>query len=330
MRVHLAWLFTLICAWTGRGAHPSDANIYFVAPAPGTTIAAGSSVRLTAYLDDSWHGAFNRIEFHANGVLLGTGSKSEFTPGDIDVIYHFTWNNPAAGDHLMVATATSSGGLKRKTSAVKLHITPMQTPGAVLEFLQPRDGFVYSSRDEIPVILRGMMPSDIISSVEILAGGNPIGIGMSCCPFCPCPRPQEGVEATFQIPTPWDGGVIPQRMWQGWKNATPGTYRLTARATGEMGGYVEAQEVTITVVDAVELDLRLRVSPMDGGAFQFVLPSGSLVSGGFALETSFDLKVWKYVGDFSPGNVATFFTLTPPNDGRAERYYRAVRVFPSL
>jgi hypothetical protein len=71
-------------------------------------------------------------------------------------------------------------------------------------------------------------------------------------------------------------------------------------------------------------DLILSVSLNSAGTLDFVLPSGSLVPGGFAMWLSHDLVHWTRLGEFSPGNVAAIFSDTQePLDPRP-CFYRAV------
>jgi hypothetical protein len=131
-----------------------------------------------------------------------------------------------------------------------------------------------------------------------------------------------GQELILQIPVPRQEGM-PWRTWQGWTNVHAGTYRLTARATGENGTVVESAPVNITV-----LDLTLRISVRADGTVMLVIREGSLVAGGYDAEASQDLRTWTRLGPFLPGNVAAFYYDDPPASARGRRFYRAVRVPP--
>ena len=193
----------------------------------------------------------------------------------------------------------------------------------VLEFIAPTNHAVFSTRDEIPLVLRAFASNDVFVSADVFADHQPVATAVYCCPFCPCPPPTEGQETTLQIPVPWEGGMPPPRVWQGWTNVPAGAHRLTARATGENGAVVAAAPVTITVLD---LTLQLFVSA--DGAVTLVIPQGSLVEGGYDLEESPDLQTWARVGPFAPGNVAAFYFDLPPVTAHERRFYRSVRVPP--
>lgn len=194
---------------------------------------------------------------------------------------------------------------------------------AVLEFVEPSDGAVYSTLDEIPVALRALDANDVFLSAEVLVDGRVLGTALYCCPWCPCPNPPDGQETALRLPVPWNGEPpLPANPWRAWQPGHPGIFRLTAQATGRNGTVVETGPITVVVFDPHP---RLQVGA--DGSVTIVLPEGSLVPGGFDLETSDDLRVWNRLGSFLPGAVAAFYYDQPPA-GTLHRYYRAVRVPP--
>lgn len=235
------------------------------------------------------------------------------------------------GATMIPAAVAATGGWLRCLSAAILAAgltallgSRMATAGdgkpAVLEFIEPADGGIFSTLDEIPVALRAFAPGDAFFSAEVKVDGRVLATAQYCCPMCPCPKPPDGQETTLRIPVPWNGGTPPKNPWQGWRPGHPGIYRLTATAIGRNGTVLESAVLTITVID-----LNLRISVGSDGGVILVLPQGSLVSGGFDLEASDDLTVWARLGPFQPGAIAAFYYDTPPAETR-RRYYRAVRL----
>lgn len=214
-----------------------------------------------------------------------------------------------------------------RLAACLLAVLPLRTIRAgeaalpVLKFLEPANGAVFSTDDEIPVVLRAFAPNDVFLNAEVFANQANIAAVTFCCPLCPCAHPTAGIETTLQIPAPWSGGPPPQ-PWIGWRNPIAGTYRLTARAFGENGTVVEAAPVTITILD---LTLHLSINP--DGTVILIIPQGSMVLGGYDLEVSDDLQSWSRAGSFSPGNVAAFYQDHPPANVR-RRFYRATYLPP--
>jgi hypothetical protein len=206
------------------------------------------------------------------------------------------------------------------------HATPAaQTNLAVLQFVEPTNNAVFSTLDEVPIMLHASAPDDVFLTADVLANNARIATASYCCWLCPCFHPLPGQETILQIPVPWEEGRPSPRTWQGWTNVQAGSYRLTAHATGENGTVVEAAPVNITV-----LDLTLRIFVRADGAVMLVIPQGSLVTGGYDAEASQDLRTWTRLGPFLPGNVAAFYYDDPPADKRVRRFYRSVRVPPHL
>src|SRR5206468_10908172 len=119
---------------------------------------------------------------------------------------------------------------------------PADSP--VLQFLQPTNNAVFTSRDEIPIILRGYASNDVFPTADVFAHFQKIATVSYCCTLCPCVAPFPGYETILQIPAPRQGGMPPPNPWQGWTNVMAGMYQLTARATGQNATVVSAVPVT--------------------------------------------------------------------------------------
>jgi hypothetical protein len=191
----------------------------------------------------------------------------------------------------------------------------------LLEFIQPTNGAVFSTLDEIPVVLRGFSPDDVIAQADVLANQEKIATVNYCCWLCPCAVPMDGMETILQIPVPREIRIPPWRTWQGWTNVGAGSYRLTARGVSEHGNVVEAVPVNILV-----LDLTLQIHVGTDGVVVLSIRQGSLVGGHYELEASPDLHSWENLGSFEPGDVAAFFWDVPPVTARARRFYRSVYI----
>jgi hypothetical protein len=196
---------------------------------------------------------------------------------------------------------------------------------AVLEFIQPTNNALFSTLDEIPIVLRAFAPNDVFLSADVRADQQLIGTALYCCPLCPCAYPLEGQETTLQIPVPWAGGARPPRTWQGWTNVPAGRHWLTARAVGRNGTTVEASPVSVTVIDRT-LEIWMR----SDGSVELVIRQGSVVEGSYDLEASPDLRTWTRLGTFEPGDVAAFYVDVPPENARAQRFYRSVYLPPRV
>ena len=221
---------------------------------------------------------------------------------------------------------TLAGGLLALLPGTPGHAAPVgEAQAPVLEFIAPTNHAVFSTLDEIPIVLRAVASNDVFTTADVFANQSKFATVSYCCSLCPCFYPQEGQELILQIPVPWHGGVPSLRVWQGWTNVPAGIHRLTARAVGRNGSIVEAAPVTITVVDRT-----LRIVVKSNGAVTLTIAQGSLVPGGYDLEASPDLRTWTRLGSFAPGNVAAFHFDVPSETGRERRFYRSVYVPPRV
>jgi hypothetical protein len=208
-------------------------------------------------------------------------------------------------------------------SSIGYSAPAFDAPGPLLEFVAPTNGAVFSTLDEIPIVLRASAPDDFFATADVFANQSKIATVSYCCTLCPCFAPLPGIETTLQIPVPWTNGMPSIRTWEGWTNVQAGVYSLTARAVGQKGAMAEAAPVQITV-----LDLTLEIFIQTDGRVTLVIPQGSLAPGGYDLQASQDLRSWIRLGSFRPGNVAAFYYDVPPVDARDRRFYRSVHVGP--
>jgi hypothetical protein len=292
--------------------------VRMVRPADGETFPVHSDIQLVAFAQDPEDGYYVHVEFFEGTHTLGFGT---FFPGRCAVCpnYGITWSNMPPGEYVLRAKATDSHGAMTVSDSIHIRVTGTNAP--VLQFLEPTNNAVFSTLDEIPIVLRSFAPDDVFPTADVLANGARIATASYCCWLCPCFAPLPGQELILQIPVPREDGMPWTRTWQGWTNVHAGSYRLTARATGENGTMIESAPVNITV-----LDLTLRISVRPDGTVILVIREGSLLAGGYDAEASQDLRTWTRLGPFQPGNEAAFYYDDPPAGVR--RFYRSVRVAP--
>src|SRR6185503_3365952 len=107
---------------------------------------------------------------------------------------------------------------------VALIVPPLArtAPAPILEFLQPTNGAVFSTLDEVPIALRAVMPDDVILNADVFSDQQKIATVSYCCWLCPCAFPLPGTETLLRIPVRRDGGDTPPRTWMGWTNVHAG------------------------------------------------------------------------------------------------------------
>lgn len=199
--------------------------------------------------------------------------------------------------------------------------------GPIAEFrlIEPVAGAVFDEGQPIPIVAFASSPNDVFTSAEFFANGVPIGVGISCCPLCPCAFPTPGIATTLQIPFPLGPGETPHpNPWQGWVGATPGSYLLTARTSGANGMQLETTPVRIHVRALQPRLLQLAIQRTEGNKLQFALIDGAISTTGFVMERSHDLTTWERIGDFSPGNVTAFFEVQLDANETRSVFFRAL------
>jgi endoglucanase len=115
-------LQTIMNATQGPGVSINySPQILLTSPMPGTLIASGATVTLSA---DAFvrGGAVSAVDFYANGSLIGSTDTSPYT---------FVWQNVPAGAYQITALATSQSGMQGSTIGSDGLISfAYRTPGA--------------------------------------------------------------------------------------------------------------------------------------------------------------------------------------------------------
>ena len=94
---------------------PNEApGVTLTSPATGSTYAAPATVALAAAADDT-DGLVTKVEFYANGALIGMDTASPFET---------TWSNVAAGSHLLMARAIDNLGAATDSATVAITVNP--------------------------------------------------------------------------------------------------------------------------------------------------------------------------------------------------------------
>lgn len=80
------------------------------------------------------------------------------------------------------------------------------SPGAEFRLIEPAPGAVFDEGEPIPVAAFAWAPDDLFTSAEFFANQQSIGIGIFCCPLCPCahPSPRDRHHPPDSLPPrPW-------------------------------------------------------------------------------------------------------------------------------
>ncbi len=205
---------TVVTINGGTQPPPNQApSVSLSSPASGASFTAPASITVSASASDS-DGTVSKVEFYANGSLIGTDTSSS---------YSVSWNNVAAGTYSLTAKATDNDGATKTSAAVSITVTstpppPNQAPSVSLT--SPAPGASFTAPAAITVNASASDSDGTVSKVEFYANGSLIGTDSS---------------SSYSI---------------SWSNVAAGTYSLTAKATDNDGATKTSAAVSITVASA--------------------------------------------------------------------------------
>jgi RHS repeat-associated protein len=167
-------------------------------------------------------GSVARVDYLVNGSLLGTGDPA--------LEYRYSWTNiKTPGTYNVVARATDNDGLQTTSASSTLVVAENVLP--VVSMTGPASGSTYDYPAEIPLRATATDSTGGIVSVwfqvcaQVSAGSctsHYVSIGQGAA--------AGGDSYAFQ-----------------WKNETPGTYLVQARATDAVNGVQESAPIAITI-----------------------------------------------------------------------------------
>jgi hypothetical protein len=132
-------------------------SVSLVSPAEGASLAAGSSVTVSANASDG-DGTVSKVEFFAGATLIGTAT----TPSSGN-LYSVTWSNVAPGAHALTAKATDNAG--GSTTSAAVNVSAVSQTG-----LSPTaDAYV---RDGTSAAANFGTAADLQAQVSATAGNN--------------------------------------------------------------------------------------------------------------------------------------------------------------
>ena len=171
-----------------------QARLDFLEPREGAEYAASQPIALEA-LGVFTRGEVDReVEFYSDGVLIGRSTPPALGRPTIPCLpnlHTFTWTNPPPGRHTL--TARSEISLNTWVEAPPVHIIVEPDPSPVLEFLEPTRNALFSTLDEIPIMLRAFASNDLFLGGEVFANGVKIADVSYCCWLCPCAHPTDHI-----------------------------------------------------------------------------------------------------------------------------------------
>jgi hypothetical protein len=122
-----------------KGNKDNKPSVSIIAPANNATFNAPANITVGANATDpDGNGTITKVEFYANGTLIGTDTTRDNTPTTPPPPpYSIQWNNVAAGSYSLTAKATDNAQGKTTSSAVSVTVTPPPTESTYGQWSAP-------------------------------------------------------------------------------------------------------------------------------------------------------------------------------------------------
>jgi PKD repeat protein len=183
--------------------------VTMTAPANGTVVLVGSTVRLIASVSSA--DPISSVQFFQGTTLLGNGTL--VTPATTPPTYFFDWTNVPAGNYTITAKATKVGGGVGTSAPVNLTVSAPPT----VSITAPVNNATFAPPASITVTANAAASNGNVSKVEFFQGATKIG---------------EDTSAPYSTP---------------WNNVASGSYQLTAKVTDSNNFTATSAAVTVVV-----------------------------------------------------------------------------------
>ena len=108
-------------AWGVAAGANTPPTVTLTSPVAGTTFTSPATIIVEAAAEDA-DGGLQRVDFLANGALIGTATSAPFT---------ITWSGVSSGSYSLTAIATDSQGAETTSAAVSIAVTTAEEPPTV-------------------------------------------------------------------------------------------------------------------------------------------------------------------------------------------------------
>lgn len=212
-------------AFQGAFAANLAPKVSIITPSFGQKFSSPADVQIIVQADDA-EGVVESVELFTD---LGSLGKMALDVQTFRNPLEWTWRNPPAGEHKLVAQAIDNEGAVSFSESVLIVVVGDSIPGAAsLVITKPANGSAFAPSDTIPIELDAVDPNGDIRHVELFANDRLIG--------------------TLDHLT--KEAVIPGRTlhyYFEWKVAEAGAYQIQAKAVDTLQNPVLSRPVTVTV-----------------------------------------------------------------------------------
>jgi hypothetical protein len=221
------------CGLPGRPVQAATADlppkVSLIQPAAGQAFTDPAAIDILAQAEDA-DGYIVSVELVTDVGSLGVIRPDPKSASPINP-FHWTWTNPPAGDHKLVAIATDNAGLSTssETAVVTVKRSSGSSPSpAKLEITAPLDGQTFKSGETVDIQAWAADPNGYIPHVDFYDGVQKIG------------------ESQIDFIRAPDPGTVVQHHFA-WVNPPDGDHELTAHATDAKGLPVVSTAVHVHV-----------------------------------------------------------------------------------
>ncbi len=183
-------------------------TVTLTSPSAGSVGIAPAGFTLTANAADS-DGTIAKVEFFNGATLIGTATTAP---------YSLAWDNVAAGNYSLTATATDNLGSQTTSAPINVSVIANSAPAITLTSPTPNQSFMAPA--SVTLTATASDPDNNLAKVEFWQNGNLIAT----------------------VLTPPYTAI--------WSNVTPGSYQITAIATDAIGAQTTSAPTSITVTAA--------------------------------------------------------------------------------
>nr|PZN56885.1 MAG: hypothetical protein DIU61_03220 [Bacteroidota bacterium] len=172
-------------------------------------------------------GSIKKVEFYQGTTKLGEDTTEP---------YSLSWANARVGSYTITARATDDKDAVGVSAPLSIHVQAPANQPPVVELTSPKNNATVNA-GTISLSATATDPDGAVTKVEFFNGTTKLGEDLSS-PY------------TFT-----------------WNNVTPGTYRLTARATDNKSATTTSSTVTITVVQPNKAPTVVITRPVNNATF---------------------------------------------------------------
>jgi len=185
-------------------------TVVILSPHSGNVFYLGQPVPIVASVADA-DGTIAKVEYFANGVLLGTITSPPYT---------FNWVPTVPGAYALTAKATDDHGITASSVTLTMFavdVTVVANAAPTITLVLPQNGQQFAAGGAINLVATAADSDGTVARVDFYAGSNLIGSAMA---------------APFSL------------VWSG---VPAGTYALTAQSVDNHGAVATSAPITVSV-----------------------------------------------------------------------------------